>query len=223
MSKIQVAHYIFSDMKEYYKNVDDSLYEINYEGVTDPELIVVLRNYCSGHLPIPLYAWLRVNIPDSNLLYRDKFAAQTTFLEYHIMPLLFKKTDDQLKNPILVISTHRSKSVLLPVYQIKTCFATFILRNNFYNWKVSVDSEVPLYFDTMDLFDINEDVPEVYCEGFPNGLVFTSFSKSNKKFTFEVRDDYELYTFFYLLRNYLKSLKLRYDYNEEIRAYIKEL
>ena len=223
MCKIRVAHYIFEDMKNNIPNVDDSLYEINYEGITDERLLSTLRFYYSDHLPIPLVTWCRVNEPDTNLLYKDRFGPQISFVSDIIHPMFFKTAHELLDNPILVISTHHSKSVVLPVYQIKTCFATFTLRNNFYDWKLSVDSVIPLYFDIMDLFDEKAEIPEVYCEGFPTELVYSSFSKNNRRFTCELKTNYDLYTFFYLLRNYLKSLKLRYDFNEEIRAYIRDL
>ena len=223
MSKIIVADYIFKDMKKYYRPFDQSDYSVSYDDQTDPSLLSTLRDYYNSHLPIPLAPWRRVNAPDENLIYKSGFGKQIDFIENVIVPLCFNSYKDAEENPVMVISTHSSKSVLLPVYQIRTCYATFTLRFNFFDWKVSVDSEVPFYCDMIGLFDEEEAIPVVFCEGFPVRLVFNSFSTNKSQFTCEISNDYKLYTFFYILRNYLKSLKLRYDFSKEIRDYISKL
>ena len=107
----------------------------------------------------------------------------------------------------MVISTHVSKSVKFPVYQIelKEYGIEIILRNNVYDWKVSIKSKKPLDFDYMGLFDPTKVINPIYCEGFPKDKVYGSYEQNHAEFTFEMGSDYyKLYTFFFLLKNYLK-------------------
>ena len=81
-----------------------------------------------------------------------------------------------------VISTHCSKSINLPVVEITRADLgiRFIMRNNFYDWKLTVISENPIEGDFAGIF-MTEPPPEpeytgnglspVYFQGFPESLV----------------------------------------------------
>lgn len=203
----KAVHYtILSDMQKYIPNFDASQYEYS-DSQTDPSVIRYVRNYYSNHLPVDITAWLRVNKPDPDLLYADRLEEQICFVKDSICKLLFPNSQDFLSNPPLVISTHTSNLVKLPIYQInlKKYGVEIVLRNNFYNWKVSIKSDIPLDFETMGLFDPTCYITSIYCEGFPVEKVYGSYSSNNSKFTVEIASDYKLYTFMYLLMNYLKK------------------
>jgi hypothetical protein len=121
------------------------------------------------------------------------------------MDLLSDSYEEFKSNPVLVISTHRSKSIVLPVYQINYKGIKMIIRNNFYDWKVTVDSKVQLNFDMMSLFNIKKRINSTLCEGFKYNQVFDSYENNKNKFTFEIEDQYKLYTFMYLLKNYINN------------------
>ena len=75
-----------------------------------------------------------------------------------------------------------------------------ILRNNFYDWKVSVDSKIPINIDFLNLFDTKEKIHSVYCEGFKEEQVFGCYEENKNQFSFSLSDDFKLYTFLFLLK-----------------------
>lgn len=202
--KKRVHYSLMEDMKKYIKGFKPKDYQKDGD-YTDPEVIEYVRKYYAMNLPVDVTAWMKVNKPDSNLLYGYGLGMQLCFVRDVINPLLRPSYKEQEKNLPLVISTHRSKSVVLPVYQIKLekYGIEIILRNNFYDWKVSIKSVKPLNYDFMGLFDPKEEVNDACCEGFPKEKIYGSFEKNPSQFTIALDSNYELYTFFYLLKHYL--------------------
>ena len=206
MKKVHYA--ILDDMKKYLKNFNPQDYE-STGSTTDPIVIQFLQEYYAKNLPVDVTAWIRVNKPSKNLLYAEKACNQISFIREKICPLFYDSLNESEQNPPLVISTHSSKSILLPVYQITVpkYGLEIILRNNFYDWKISIDSKLELNFDTMGLFDTTNQIPRLFCEGFPEDKVFDWYLSSHKQFTIEIHDDYRLYTFMYILKNYIKNTR----------------
>lgn len=150
--------------------------------------------------PVRLQAWFSANIPDEDLIYKNGLAEQVMFVRDTVSGLISRSYIEYKRLP-KVISTHTSKSVKLPVYYFNSAYAKLVLRNNFHDWKVSVDSKVgPLEFELDDLCDTKSDVHAVYCEGFQDEWVFPAYEKSQERFTVELRDKFSLYTFLFLLR-----------------------
>jgi hypothetical protein len=121
---------------------------------------------------------------------------------------------------IYVISTHTSKSIKLPVYCIEIDGLKIILRNNFFNWKISVISDKEIIEDFSGLFHMDPPIDpdytgdplhHVYFEGFPKDLIFGYYNNSDKnKWSAEIHDDYRLYvTIFLILKSlgYVKDFK----------------
>ena len=199
------VHYAeLEDMQKYIEGFNPDDYEISYEN-TDPSVVEFVRNYYDKHLPVDVTAWMRVNEPDKNLIYAKGFGNQVCFVRDTICQLLRSTYEEWSDNPPLVISTHYSKSVKLPVFQInlEKYGIEMVLRYNFYDWKISVKSDKPLDFDYMGLFNPTEEITSVYCEGFPKDKVYGSYEQSHSQFTIEIGSDYDLYTFIFLLKNYL--------------------
>lgn len=203
----KLVHYaILEDMQKYIPGLNPNVYDKSWSE-TDPSIIEYVRNYYAKHLPVDVTAWIRVNEPDKNLIYKEELGKQICFVRDDLCGLLFRDSlEEQENNPPMVISTHMSKSVLLPVYQINVpkYGIEIILRDNFYNWKISIASKQPIECDFMGLFDEKETISPIYCEGFPKEKVYESYSENHSKFTFEICNDYELYTLMFLLSKYLE-------------------
>lgn len=204
-------YYLLDDMEKY----DITFNRNTYENMSVKECVPMFRDYYSKHLPVDVTTWIRVNDPDENLIYRDGLGKQVCMVRDTIMRdifyrSIFGKYDGKTYENFqpMVISTHRSKSVLLPVmlmnvekYDIK-----IVLRDNFYDWKVSIISENNINCDFKGLFTENDKpINSIYCEGFPENLVFDRYCDSKKQFTIEIGDNYRLYTFMYLLNDYFAN------------------
>jgi len=74
------------------------------------------------------------------------------------------------------------------------------LRCNFYDWVISVKSDVPIADNFHSLFGRDKQQLDVYSEGFSSDWVFGPYAANNQRFSLELPDKYSLYTFCYLLR-----------------------
>lgn len=202
--KKQVHYSELEDMQKYIKDFNSDDYERSID-CTDPSVTAFARNYYDKHLPVDLTAWVRVNRPDEKLIYGKFLGDQVCFVRDTLCFLLFPTYEEWKDNQPLVISTHYSKSVKLPIFQInlKKFGIELVLRYNFYDWKISIQSEKPLDFDYMDLFDSKKVIPSIYCEGFPKDKVYGSYEQNPSQFTIEICSHYNVYTFIFLLKNYL--------------------
>lgn len=202
--KKRVYYEDLKDMQKYIEGFNPDDYEICCEN-TDPSIVEFARDYYDKHLPVDVTAWIRVNKPDKNLIYAKVLEDQVRFVRGPLCHMLMSTYEEWHDNPPLVISTHYSKSVKLPVFQInlEKYGIEMVLRYNFYDWKISVKSDKPLDFDYMGLFNPKEEIASVYCEGFPKDKVYGSYEQSHSQFTIEIGSHYDLYTFIFLLKNYL--------------------
>lgn len=151
-----------------------------------------------------LLSWLRNDEVDDKMIYKNAAERQEIFMRDNVGVSL-------LEAPVFVISEHRSKSITLPVYGFTMRNGIKVIcRDNFYNWKVSV--QLPRcreYGDIVVPRDLvsggyREDVADCYFEGFKNEWVFPAFDPDNDKqlnFSVEVSDDYRLYTLLHNLKN----------------------
>lgn len=152
-----------------------------------------------------LQKWASSNIPDDRLYFKDGYWEQIAFVRDEI-PELFCRDFEHYKEIQLdmdVISTHTSKSVLLPVFDVKLPDDIhLIMRYNFYNWKVSVVSKKEIIFYAGKLFKPDQRNPHYYCEGFPTGMVYGSYAENKSEFTIELSSGYySLYTYLWLFAN----------------------
>jgi len=140
-----------------------------------------------------------------------------------------------LKVPMFVVSWHRSKSIVLPVYG-------FVLRNgikvivryNFYDWKVSVDcpKQLPDNCIPEDIVSSGyngDKIPDVYLEGFREEWSYESYKPVDtpKKFTIELDHKYDMYLLMYNLKHALPEKVYDPEKDkrsvEEIAEVIKEI
>jgi len=155
------------------------------------------------NLPMQLQEWANANQPAKNLIWAPGYWEQIVFVRDRITEALASSFEElkEIMGKIQVISTHTSKSVLLPVFRVELADGTFfILRYNFYNWKVSVSSPRDIEVDFLDLFDPRDEanIKDYYCEGFPKELVYGPYAKNKRQFTIEIYNDFMVFTFFWI-------------------------
>lgn len=157
--------------------------------------------------PAPLQDWaMQHGLVNSDSQSRDAFWDQIAFVRDKLPGIVYRVYDNdfevaqQVEDTLVVVSTHMSKSLLLPVYRMVLPDGTLCtMRYNFYNWKVSVKAALPVTADFAGLFDPKKEIEACYCEGFRREWVFGSFSKNPQEFTVELGNKYEMYTFFWFL------------------------
>ena len=107
-----------------------------------------------------------------------------------------------------IVSEHRSKSVMLPVYKaVLKDGTTIIARCNFHDWKVSIWSKKELEFPVSLLSNEGKDsYSHHYCEGFKDEWILGSYADNKKEFTTELysdRGEHHMWTFMFLLNEQL--------------------
>lgn len=149
-----------------------------------------------------LQDWANANVPSESLRYKDGYWDQIVFVRDEIAGALAATYEEfkAIPESIRVISTHVSKSVLLPVFQVAIADGTvFTMRYNFHDWKISVSSPRDVVADFMGLFDYDERILDIYCEGFPEGLVYGPYAENKRQFTVELSSGYfRIFTFFWI-------------------------
>lgn len=163
--------------------------------------------------PVDLHTWWPENKPCDKMVYKGAFDAQLSFVASQLRFALVPKSPEgygpdakahyeKVRRIITVPSTHLSKSILLPTYHIDWSWfgVRARLRDNFHDWKVTVESEQELKVDPRRLFDPERAARPVYCEGFDESWVLGPYSRDKRRFTVELSDSYQVYTFFHLVR-----------------------
>lgn len=171
----------------------------------------------------PLHEWFdrqRAETPDE-MFYKSASGSQIMFARDDLHSLIaagLTALQDRL-NVATVISTHRSKSVVLPVYSFDRpdIGLRLIARDNFYTWKLSVISETPVVADFSGLFKTTPPIdPEytgdqlhrVYFEGFPKHLIFGYYEPSDKRrWSAEIRGDHAMWATVFLIMRALGVIK----------------
>ncbi len=167
-----------------------------------------------------LQNWIRVQTISDEMLWKGAWGRQVEFVRDRITGLFCAGLHyDECEDITTVISTHRSKSVVLPVYKLHRADIglTLILRDNFYNWKMSVISEKPLEVNLDGLCHTTPPIEpdytgdylaRCYFEGFPPEYIFGYYSKSDKKtFSAEIGSDNALWTAVFLIMRSIGVVK----------------
>lgn len=150
----------------------------------------------------PLQEWANAHEPGKDLSYRDEYWSQIIFVRDKVAGLLAKTYEEfeRIQANIKVISTHTSKSVCLPVFYVELEDGTkFTMRDNFYNWKVSISSPRGVIIEYMGIFDPNAISLDTFCEGFPKEMVYGAYADNKRQFTIDLPSgNYHLFTFFWI-------------------------
>ncbi|MFW6016830.1 MAG: hypothetical protein ACOCRK_10365 [bacterium] len=160
--------------------------------------------------------WSNAHKPKDSMIYKDYFYDQICFIKDKISYLFHEIINpdslifdiDKVTERFVVISTHISKSIELPVVLLDLedlLGLQFIIRNNFHDWKVSVLSDMEINLNFGDLFLTDFNINPIYCEGFHDCIVFNSYKENNKMFTLELDNNYKLYTFLFMVTNHIRN------------------
>lgn len=125
-----------------------------------------------------------------------------------------------LKADVTVVSTHRSKSLVLPVYRMTFDGVVLYMRENFHGWVVSVDTNyntrvVSSTFAQMPKGSLmtgpdrpdsqyGRQFPPCYAEGFSDEWCFFPLEDSGIQFTTRISDNYALFMFCHLLKHTIR-------------------
>lgn len=170
---------------------------------------------------IPIQAWIDQQIVGDDMLWKGAWGHQLEFLRDDLQPLVSaglswrKSREAEIAR---VISTHTSKSIQLPVVEFARpdLGVRFIVRNNFYNWKLTVLSERPIEADFGPVF-YTKPPPEpeytgdhlhpVYFEGFPRDLVRGYWSQNKCEWSAEIYGDYSMWMVIHMCMRALGALR----------------
>lgn len=139
-----------------------------------------------------LLEFMRENEIPENMVWKNHAESQMIFVRDTLAQRLLHTTAN-------VISTHYSKSIKLPVYEIVFNGITAILRENFYGWVISLKSEKPLLLEETLIKTDDGGMNQCYCEGFKEELVYPIYEPNCNSCSFRIYSDYDLYVLFYLL------------------------
>ena len=188
---ITVRESILEDAKFYIRRFNRTEWESQEEKIALPQLAKLFNDA----LPIDVTAWARVNEPKPDLIYGKGQGEQICFIRDIIARLFIKKSYKRTK--VMVIATHMSKSVLLPVYEIRIPGLRITIEGNFYGYGCSIESDTKVDCDFMGLLG-SKDASFLY--GFPDDRKFKHhYSCNNEKFSFETNSNFDFYTIMFLL------------------------
>lgn len=171
-----------------------------------------------------LQTWMRKWELNENLIYKKAAEHQAIFVRDDVGLNL-------LKSRVFIVSTHMSKSCVLPVYYIKMMNGVkVIMRGNFYDWKLSV--ELP-YKYKKDVNLIPEDcmsnhvteggkyskIPDCYLEGFKSEWAWDAYNPNDvpTKFTIECPDEYRVYVVLHALKNAFPNVEYHLEDNKRTK------
>jgi hypothetical protein len=162
-------------------------------------------------LPAELQTWFMAHMPAETMLWKKAFTQQVLFVRDELVRAFFKDCREETANPVLVVGTHVSKSILLPIYQLRRDGLVITLRDNYHDWCVSVQSDRTFYLNSLFPADLNE--ADGCFEGFTDinefkigdvldnkPIRFRHYLNSNgRRFSFVVRSEYQVYTGVHIL------------------------
>jgi hypothetical protein len=152
----------------------------------------------AARTPDDLALWATNHEPGDDMLGKPAYWRQVMFMRNQVRDLFFPIEENIY--PVRVVGTHHSKSIELPVYSLAVPGLVEVrLRNNFYDWKISVKTNRRLPDLFMGLFDTLVAPPAIYCQGFTADWVFGPYAQNSSQFSLEIFDDYKAYTFLYIL------------------------
>lgn len=207
-------YHLLDDMKKYNPNFNSE----EWKNKSQEETIGAFREiYKALGKPIDVTTWIRLYDADEKYIYAKAQGNQICFVRDVVAPMFYDMEYDRdnykeyslyRNNFCKVINSHMSKSVMLPVYNFKSekYDVEITMRNNFYDWKISIESSKEIECDFMGLFNEDDKINPIYCEGMEAvNKVYGCYSENKKRFTFEPRSDYEVYTLMFLLKAWLRK------------------
>lgn len=151
-----------------------------------------------------LLAWCRdkSNWPAEEMRWEGAHKHQVLFVRDQLGPMVVWRDgmDYRERNAaIVVVGSHRSKSIDCPVYLLDAPWAQVVLRDNFHDWNVAVHSKVgPIDADLSGLVG-DQHGGYLFWQGMDRFRA-EPWPESKEHFGLCVGNDYTLYTTLFLLR-----------------------
>lgn len=156
-----------------------------------------------------LQKWAIENEPDEKWLWKGAWWEHIIFFRDVIIPLLYKKdyevedrdkAEKQVSSKYDIIGSHYSKSTKLPVYKFNLLRAEIIVRYNFYDYEIVVNSpielKIPPELYTSDPSMSFEGIPSCYKE-------HKAYPECKAKFCMQVWSKYVFYTAMFIIKHQL--------------------
>ena len=162
-----------------------------------------------------LQHWLMTHQPSDNMSYKESWWKYLVFIRDTIIGDMFYwpmvcdlKVDYEEQKKMMsanydIVGTHFSKSIEHPVILMRYKGAEIVFRYNFYDYEITVISDRDIEMPD-NLF--NKKNKTFYYQGFPEEYrIKTSYVESKKRFsvTIDYPNQYNFYTFMFLLKNEL--------------------
>lgn len=131
---------------------------------------------------------------------------QAGFVQNELLPVVADGLDyEHCLDAVSVIGQHLSKSVPLPVYEMRRedFGLRLVMRNNWYNWKLSVERPGGVEANFSCLFHVTppvepkytgDELSPVYFEGFRREDIFGYYSQSKERFSANIVGDFAMWT-----------------------------
>lgn len=167
-----------------------------------------------------LLHWMRNQEIDDKMLWKKAAINQEVFIRDEVCRNL-------LKVHSFVVSSHMSKSILLPVYSFTMRNGIKVIcRENFYGWMLTVMLPKDRPYANIIPTDLlsrgySENTADCYFEGFRKEWVYEGYHPDDIKqrnFSFGIYSDYEFYTVMYMLSHLYEEV----DYTKKASSLTKE-
>lgn len=126
---------------------------------------------------------------------------------------------------VMVIGSHRSKSIDLPVYgvDIPSLGVRAVISDNFHQWTVSVELPRPVDLSQFkDVMSMDRQDPS-YCYGFEGRWVYPSPEESPTIWTTRMSSTYDIYAVFMSIAHQLRTGKVTSSDSQKITEAVIEL
>ena len=161
--------------------------------------------------------WANENEPSDNMIYKKAYWSWIGYIENEVLPRFFNSLIKDLdyedavsvmNNHHNIIGTHMSKSIKLPVIELKLKSCTIVFRYNFYDTELTVISNKDIDLSGLEDMFRSDDSIQFYHQGIPNNYIIdTKYTEDKKRFTANIVGYSEFYTIMVAVRNsILKSI-----------------
>lgn len=132
---------------------------------------------------------------------KGNYWTHVKFIDRQLNFMFHPREQDYTAFPVRVLNTHTARRYKLPVCSLDVPGKIrAVLRYDFENWAISVDSWLRVPDNFFDLFDRGRQERLEDCSGFTTGWMFEPYATDPRRFTLRFSGDYyRMYTFWYLL------------------------
>lgn len=145
-----------------------------------------------------LREWINDHVPEEKMYFYKAFFRQVIFMRDELRYLTGVSPE--------VVSTHRSKSIQLPVVRYGLDHCVVYARENFHGWVVSVEAEEPVWLNDFRSLPSGLDSQHnqvailSYAEGFRSEWFYPPYYDGSTEFTVRMNSDYDMYMFMAILK-----------------------